>query len=224
MRKKTKIGFLTIGQAPRDDVLSDLLPLLPPELDIIQAGALDELKPGEIALLSPAASDFPLITRLQDGNTAVVCRKKILPLLQAKIIQLEAKGAEIISLLCTEDFPEIKSSRILLQPFAIMMQEIESQPIVSKIMVFVPLAAQKVYAQQKWPKPSSEILPSVLNPYESMQNIEPITAFISQIKPDLLLFDCIGYSLSLAKAISSQLSVPMLVPRLVLAQAIIRLL
>lgn len=46
------LGCVTIGQAPRVDVVPDLVPVLP-GTEIIERGALDELDAAEIAALTP---------------------------------------------------------------------------------------------------------------------------------------------------------------------------
>ncbi|MBT7186398.1 hypothetical protein HN911_03595, partial [Candidatus Bathyarchaeota archaeon] len=37
-----KIGMLTIGQTPRDDLIPGLMDILGPEYEIVEAGALDD--------------------------------------------------------------------------------------------------------------------------------------------------------------------------------------
>ena len=41
--RRRVLGLVTIGQSPRDDIMSQMLPLLPDGLDIRQMGALDGL-------------------------------------------------------------------------------------------------------------------------------------------------------------------------------------
>ena len=38
---KAKIGAVTIGQAPRTDITGDILPMLSPNIKLVEYGALD---------------------------------------------------------------------------------------------------------------------------------------------------------------------------------------
>ena len=49
---KARIGMVTVGQAPRTDVVPDMATLLP-DVEIVQAGALDGLDRAAIATLAP---------------------------------------------------------------------------------------------------------------------------------------------------------------------------
>lgn len=72
-----RVGFITIGQAPRNDIMKELYPLLGHEIEIIEKGALDEISINEIKDLKPEKDDFPLITRLRDGSSNVPHSEKI---------------------------------------------------------------------------------------------------------------------------------------------------
>ena len=48
-----KIGAITIGQAPRTDVMEDLDDILRGDVELIQAGALDLLTLEEVETLRP---------------------------------------------------------------------------------------------------------------------------------------------------------------------------
>lgn len=214
-----KVGFLTIGQSPRDDVLADIQPLLSPQPNILQAGALDNLNLREINKLAPTSNDFSLITRLKRGNSVVVGRSKIIPFLQVKINELEAKGAEVIVLLCTENFPELTSKKSLILPFELMKKEIINfSP--ARAIVFVPLKEQEDMAKKKWQSLQGKFLIAVLNPYEKLNNFEKLVSYLASKKASLILFDCIGYPISLSQSIADKLGVPYLNPRLLIAHQV----
>src|SRR5207249_542441 len=56
MTSKARIGMVTIGQAPRADVVPDMAALLP-GVEIVEAGALDGLDRTAIASLAPDGDD-----------------------------------------------------------------------------------------------------------------------------------------------------------------------
>ena len=53
-----KIGLVTIGQAPRTDVVPEMRALLGPVVEVLEAGALDGMTPEEIAMLRPHEGDY----------------------------------------------------------------------------------------------------------------------------------------------------------------------
>jgi len=214
-----KIGFLTIGQSPREDVLSEILPRLSSTCTIVQAGALDGLSQEEIDRLKPEGGHLPLISRLRNGQAVIISREKILPLLQAQINRLEQEEVEIIALLCTEDFADLHSKKKLLLPFNLLKEEIlKLSP--SGLVVFIPLKEQRRMAQAKWRIPRIKLLIEILNPYQDVSNFTLLTSELNRKRNFLLVFDCLGYSISLAQSISMRLAHPNLLPRMILAREI----
>lgn len=223
-----KIGFLTIGQSPRDDILDELIPLLPPGADFLQAGALDGLEGKDLRALAPEPGEFPLISRLKDGSSVIVSRQKVLPLVEAKVKELENRGADMIALLCTEDFPEIISQKPLLLPCGLMKAEAEKRSGLKKITVFVPLKDQIKAAAAKWQFPGRQMQITSLNPYATSNKVaarlEELRSSLYKFKPDLLIFDCLGFPFSLCQKINQLSGLPFLSPRLCLASEISKLL
>lgn len=219
---KAKVIFLTIGQAPRDDVLSEIIPLLPPRINIRQAGVLDNLKFEEVTRLAPERDEFCLTTRLKNKKTVIVGRSKIVPLLQAKIKELEKEG-DLIALLCTDDFLELKSERPLILAFNLMKEQIETlNP--KRILVFVPLEQQIEMSKIKWQRPSTQVLIYALNPYNLSSSLDPNVFFPKFMRlyeeTDIIIFDCIGYPSHLSTFLIYFRAKTCLFPRLLLADRI----
>ena len=107
-----KVGAITIGQSPREDVIQDLLPLMDDRVELIQAGALDGLTREDIRAFAPGQEDYVLISQLQDGSPVMFAERYILPRLQQCIELLEEQGAELILFLCTGDFPDVFHSTV----------------------------------------------------------------------------------------------------------------
>ena len=71
------VGLVTIGQAPRTDVVPDMAAILGPGVEIREAGALDGLARVEIDRLAPTGDDEILVTRLTDGTAVFLGKPKI---------------------------------------------------------------------------------------------------------------------------------------------------
>ena len=79
-----KIGAITIGQAPRTDILQDIEPILGPDVVLIQAGALDTMTLDEVRSLRPDGQGNTLVSRMRDGTAVTLQEQKILPLIQQR--------------------------------------------------------------------------------------------------------------------------------------------
>ena len=94
-----KIGAITIGQSPRDDIMAVMTPHLPDGLKVLQRGALDDLDAVTIAGLrpdlsaetgDPGAPGEPgneleydiLVSRMRDGSEAMMTHDRVVPLMQ----------------------------------------------------------------------------------------------------------------------------------------------
>jgi len=86
-----KVGFLTIGQSPREDVISEIRPLLLPQIEIYEEGLLDDLPPEEIDLLKPEFGEIPLITRLIDSSQVLLGEKKVSSLMHEALDNMKRK-------------------------------------------------------------------------------------------------------------------------------------
>jgi hypothetical protein len=112
----TTVGLITVGQAPRSDVVPDMAAILGGDVEIVEAGALDGLTREQIAPLAPEGDDEILVTRLADGSSVFVGKTKMIPRIEAKIAALEDRGVALNVLLCTGEFPKLRARRPFLEP------------------------------------------------------------------------------------------------------------
>jgi len=117
---KARIGMVTVGQAPRGDVVPDMAALMP-GVEILEAGALDGLDRAAIARLAPAGDDEILVTRLADASSVFVGKSHVLPRVKARIAALEDQGVALTVLLCTGAFPRMAARRPLLEPQQVLL-------------------------------------------------------------------------------------------------------
>jgi len=214
------IGLLTIGQSPREDIVSEMIDLLGPSVGIVEKGALDGLSRTEIDKLKPEKNDFPLITRLKNGTPVVVGKKKIVPLVQKGVCELEKEGVEIVALLCTEDFPQIESRCPLLFPSKILFNAVLSLVEKEKLAIFVPMENQKERARKKWRRTGLKLTVEVLNPYGDFSEMEEALRQVKKERVDLIVLDCIGYTLKTKEKVGQETGKPVLLPRVLLARTI----
>ncbi len=192
--QKRSLGMVTIGRAPRDDVMPQMVPFLPGDLDIRQAGALDGLTREQIALLAPGPNDYVLHTRLRDGSAVTVGREQVLELVQACIDQLENEGASPILLLCTGEFPNLRSNVLLVEPDRLLVS-VAGGLGPRRVGVFVPLRSQTEPLTRKWRTLDAETAFTTASPYASDHDeISRAADKLRRQRVDLVVMDCIGYT------------------------------
>jgi len=192
-----KLGVVTIGQAPREDLVEDFLRNLPTDVEIVQVGALDDLNLEMItSQLSPEVGEIMYITRLRNGSEVRVSKNKLLPLMQSKISYLDSIGVDIITILCSGEFPQFETKTPIIYPDKILKGIASSISYNGKVAVLIPGKEQVNYAYDKWSKYFRELEVIPISPYSSrMQDFIDVAKFINENKIGFVIMDCMGYKL-----------------------------
>ena len=214
---KVKIELLTIGQSPREDIISEMKPLLHPGIIILERGLLDGLSPEGIERLKPEAGETPLVTRLKGGRQVELSEKKISSMLP-EAIEFMQKEMRIraAGILCTHDFPKREFSLPLVFPFDYLKFLTSHILKVKSLGVVVPLESQAEMTKEKW----KSSLVEDKSPYAGGKSWEEIAKRFIAKRVDAVILDCIGYKIEDKKEIQGFLSVPVLLPRIILSYAI----
>jgi protein AroM len=214
---KVKFGLLTIGQSPREDIVSEITPLLDSRIEIVERGLLDDFSPEEIERLKPDAGETPLVTRLRNGRQVELSEKRISSMMPRAIDfmqkDMEVKAAGV---LCTHDFPKSQFSLPVIFPFDYLKFLTSRILNVKKLGVVVPLESQVEMTKKKW----ESSLVEAKSPYTAGKGLEKIAKNFISKKVDAVILDCIGYKIKDKLDIQSLLSVPVLLPRVILALGI----
>lgn len=192
-----KLGVVTIGQAPRDDLIEDFLRNLPTNVEVIQVGALDDLNLEMItSQLSPEVGEILYITRLRNGSEVRVSKNKLLPLMQSKISYLDSIGVDIITILCSGEFPQFDAKTPIIYPDKVLKGIASSISYDGKVAVLIPGREQVNYAYDKWSEYFRELEVIPISPYSSrMQDFIDVAKFINENKIGFVIMDCMGYRL-----------------------------
>lgn len=191
-----KLGVITIGQAPRHDVAPILEKHLPEGAELLQAGALDGLTKAYIdTRLKPEHNDYTLTTRLTTGESVIIGRSKVQPLLQHQIREMEKSGVKQILLLCTGVFPLLKTeTSYLIEPDHLLPPTVKAMAGGRRLGVIVPLEEQKDIMLQKFEAYGLEPAFAVASPYASGRQSFQAAALELKDKAELILLDCMGYT------------------------------
>jgi protein AroM len=211
--------MVTIGQAPRDDVVPDMAALLP-DVEILQAGALDGLDRAAIARLAPEADDEILVTRLADGSPVFVGKSCVLPLVRARIAALEAAGVALTALLCTGAFPQLPARRPLLEPQQVLLGVLRGLSHPGRLGVLTPSERHVPQTTARWRADGFDAAVVPLSPYEEHDPaaLTRATAALRQADAGLVVMDCIGFRDVTRRDLAARLGVPVLVANLLVAR------
>lgn len=213
-----KIGAVTIGQSPRDDIIPEMREILGLEVEIIEKGALDGLGLKEVKNFYPEPTDCTLVTRMKDGTEVKIAEKYIVPRIKNCVRELE-KDTEVIILLCTGEFPEIESKTILLRLDTITQNLVQGILENGKLGVIVPSPLQIQAAKKKWKRTSFDVVVEAVSPYTGTEQemIEKANN-IKKFNVDLIILDCIGFNRK-TKAIFREITKkPVILPRTIIGR------
>ena len=196
MRQRV-LGTVTIGQAPRRDLVPILDRHLPAEVRQIHRGVLDGLAPEQIdALYRPAPGEPVLVTRLKDGSMVVLSRARVAPAVQHNIDALEAEGCSVVLLLCTGTFAGLYCcDSWLIEPDTIIPPLAAALLGPRRLGIVVPIASQITSENGKWQALQRPPLFAAAIPYDA-----DATAVIEAARDlaargaEAVLLDCIGFT------------------------------
>lgn len=219
-----KIGLITIGQAPREDVMTDLLPIFGNEIEVCQAGALDGLTTQEISAFAPKDGDYVLISKLKDGSSVVFAERYILPRLQQCIYDLENKGVEAIMFLCTGEFPGFNSHVPLVFPCRVLNGTVPALASRALIAVITPRPEQKEQCVNKWKNYVQSVQVTSASPYGDPAELDEAAREVAKMDVDLVVLDCIGYTAEMKRRIHELSGKRVILPRTIAARVVMEFL
>lgn len=219
---KRKLGTITIGQSPRDDVIPEMLPYLGENVEVIQAGALDGLTYEEILEFEPKEGDYVLVSKLRDGRSVKFAEKHILPRLQNCIDKLEAEGVEVILFICTGAFPDIfTSKKPILYPQKILHGVTPNLLGKGKLAVITPDEDQIFQSQKKWSETGVDVIVVKGSPYSKEDELGEAIRELKRYKGiDIIVMDCIGYNQEMKKRVSKETGIPVVLARTMVARVL----
>ncbi len=209
-----RLAVLTIGQAPRDDVVPHMVKFLPPEVQVIQEGLLDGFSPEEIEALHPEPGDYILVSRLADGRQVELGRSLIEASLRSSVSRL-AQGHDVTVLFCTGELM-VPSDGLVLKPDLVLESVIrilmKSGP--RRMGLITPSRKQIPQTEEKWLETLGprvrRLRGTAASPYSWEKEWPAAARDLSGV--DFVVMDCMGYSPAMKAHVSAALSVPVILP------------
>ncbi|HXF83536.1 MAG TPA: AroM family protein [bacterium] len=219
----TVLGAVTIGQSPRSDIIPELRTVLPPDVEILEAGALDGLSAEEIAALAPRDGDAVLVTRLRDGRGVRLAHRLVVPRLIRQVERI-AEAADAVLLLCTGSFEPFRAMRPILYPERLLFGLARAVAAGGHIGVITPDDMQVEEQRTRWGAIARTVSIRTASPYTDAARLPSLGRELADAGAQLLVLDSLGYSLAMKQAVRRAAARPVLLPRTVLARAAAELL
>jgi protein AroM len=202
---RPRIAAVTIGQAPRPDLVEPLLARTGGEAEIIEVGALDGVDPDALKGRSapgvmPDPGAYPLTTRLRDGTLVTLDEADLAPLVQAAIDRAEADGAEVTLLLCAGGFSAVRAGNTLVRPFEAAVGQVRELGA-DRVIIIVPYLAQAEAARRKWEAEGVEATVIVG---------EPASIEVPAGPPGAIVLDYVGHAAGAVQALRERTSMPVI--------------
>jgi protein AroM len=192
----SKLGTLTIGQAPRADITPILDEVLDTRLARRHAGVLDGLSRAEIERDFATEPGKPvLITKLLDGSAVVIGRARTEAAAQAKLAMLEAEGCSTILMLCTGHFASLTTEKArLVEPDRILPPSVAALVQGAQLGIVVPLPEQISSEAGKWAPLGRAPLYAAASPYGGGGiSVAEAARDLAGRGAQILLMDCMGF-------------------------------
>jgi len=211
-----KIGMVTIGQSPRNDVIPEVRGILG-RLEIVERGCLDELTKEQIERLKPKEGEPFLITLLRDGSPVQVSKERAIGLVQQRIKKLESEDVALVALLCTGDFPDFKSKKLVIMLGKLIHRMVEGMLTKGKKLgVIIPSSEQINQTKKKWI--DVNLVVAVASPYENPEKVVEAAKTLQARNVDLTVLDCIGYTRQIKQKVTEITGNPVILARTILAR------
>lgn len=209
----TRVGFLTIGQSPRPDMTAPFA--LFPDIDVLEAGALDDVAEADWGDLQPSAGNTTYISKLNTGTEVRINKKELLPLLAAKLEEL-GSNVDAVVVACTGSFPELTSRTPVIYPDQLVSGIVHGLSFVSHLGLLAPLPEQADHVREKWQTFPGRVSVQTLSPYDGSDPADAAIKLKEQ-GATLIVLDCMGYSPWHRARVRAATGLPVILPQSILA-------
>lgn len=203
------VGLITIGQSPREDVVASMFDSQP-AMELVEAGALDDLGAREIAELSPRGGELPLVTRLRDGSEVVVGEDRLVPHLQRALERVLAEGATLVVVLCTGEFPALRCSVPIIFPDRLLTRTVEAVLPCGKLGVLMPSPGQMEWMRGRWTTPQRSFVGAAASPYSAAAELSALASSLAGEGADLIVLDCMGFDRAMKRTVVEATGLPVI--------------
>jgi protein AroM len=195
-----RIGFATIGQAPRTDTVPAIVAALGVPVEVTEAGALDGLDDAAIAKLGPQGGEYSFATRLADGRQVVLGKAAAEARLARVLERMDGQGLDLIVVLCAgTQLPKLERT-LLVEPQRIVDGVTAGLAAGVKTLGIVLPLAQQVPMFRLEGEVTARLRVTHASPYEGDRFAE---AGRELAGCDLVVMHCMGYGAAMRRKVAA---------------------
>ena len=218
------IGFATIAEAPRDDVVPWIRQILPPDINIVERGNLNGLSPAEIEALGPEPGEVGIVARLKSGGETLLSHTKIFPRMQRLVDELvDDEGADLVVILCGADWSDIRSSKLVVNPGRVFPGVVSALAYGRKLGIIKPSAGQVEKEQERYRQLGIDAVVTSASPYGGPARLDLARQAAEQLRDaqcDLVWMTCIGMDVAMRDVVAEVTGTPIILARSILGRVI----
>ena len=169
---------------------------------------------GEMKFACPTASRC-------DGSEVVVAKEKLLPKIQKAIDDLNREQVALILLLCVGEFPQFRSTCLVVEPQKIVDHCIQGLIGAShRLGIVIPIAEQEDWVRETFSKLTSAITVAVASPYGGEADLIRAAKKLSEAACDLIVMYCMGFNRQLTRPVREITAKPVIVSSAIVARTV----
>lgn len=222
-----RIGMVTVGQAPRDDLVPAMSELFSHPAEILQAGVLDGLAEAEIRAFGPEPGEPGIAARLLDGTERLLSHAKIFPSVQRCVDGVRAGGAEFVVILCGADWSGIRSDVLVVNPGRVFPALITALGSGRRLGVIKPSSGQIDGARRQFVECGIDAVVTAASPYTGTRRLEDVRGAAEELKAakvSMVWMTCVGMDEPMRRVVGEVTGVPVVLARSLLARLVDELL
>lgn len=194
-----RVGLITIGQSPRDDVVPDMMAQIKADVEPVQRGAIDDLTLDEVRELAPQGDEPWFVSRMRDGTEVQLARRELIPRMQARVDELTELGVDLIVPLCSADWSALNSRVPFINPGRALsvINEALVRPD-GRLGVVLPTEGQALRAQRRYATDGKQVITTFAQPYttedEQLEQCRQAGELLARGDVDLIYMSCMGHT------------------------------
>ena len=194
-----RIGLITIGQSPRDDIVPDMMAQIGLDVNPIQMGAIDGLTLEQVTELAPRGDEPWSVSRMTDGTEVRLAKRDLVPRMQRCVDQLQELGVELIVPLCASNWSDLRSSVPFINPGAALPSIVMAMCRPGGALgVISPTTDQAKLAPARYQRDGMPVLSTSAQPYtnedDKLRQCEEAGRFLARPEVGLIYMGCMGHS------------------------------
>ena len=198
-RRIPRIAVITMGHAPRPDVMREIAPLLG-EAEYDEFGALDNDPESMIASMAPRGDELSYLTQLRDGRHVIVEADFVTSRTEALVAELDARNYDLLILAMTGMRARLATRTPLIHGQDTLDAWISALVASnSRIGIIFPLASQQSAASES---DYGTMLKSSLATIAGSQSSDLTQAIDRVSGADLIVMNSVGYTGEMARQVA----------------------